>query len=45
MDTLRGQVDDNDIDKFDKLTHKSRFSTITAIQEYLGNLLYSSNNL
>ncbi|XP_074101450.1 syntaxin 17 [Cotesia typhae] len=35
MDTLRGQVEDNDIDKFDKLTHNSRYSTINAIQEYL----------
>ncbi|XP_008553900.1 syntaxin-17 [Microplitis demolitor] len=46
MDTLRGQVDDNDIDKFDKLTHKSRFSTITAIQEYLDmKLEYPSSSI
>ncbi|XP_015127162.1 syntaxin-17 [Diachasma alloeum] len=35
MDTLRSQVEDGDIDKFDKLTAKARASTINAIQEYL----------
>lgn len=38
MDTLRTQVDDNDIEKFDNLTLKSRHSIIDAIQEYLGKL-------
>lgn len=38
MDTLRGQVEDGDIDKFDKLTAKARASTINAIQEYLGSI-------
>lgn len=36
MDTLRSQVQDQDIDKFDKLTCNSRASTIAAIKEYLG---------
>ncbi|XP_034937883.1 syntaxin-17 [Chelonus insularis] len=35
MDTLRGQVKNEDIEKFDKLTWQSRCSTINAIQEYL----------
>ncbi|XP_043286237.1 syntaxin-17 [Venturia canescens] len=35
MDTLRSQVRDEDIDKFDKLTFNSRTSTIAAIKEYL----------
>ncbi|XP_014222932.1 syntaxin-17 [Trichogramma pretiosum] len=35
MDTLRGQVIDNDIPTFDKLTIKARTSTLNAINEYL----------
>ncbi|KAF7988397.1 hypothetical protein HCN44_000970 [Aphidius gifuensis] len=35
MDTLRGQVEHSDIEKFDQLTIKSRNSTISAIKEYL----------
>lgn len=35
MDTLRGQVEHSDIEKFDQLTIKSRNSTISAIREYL----------
>ena len=37
MDTLRAQVQDDDIVKFDKLTANARASTISAIKEYLGN--------
>ncbi|XP_011499683.1 PREDICTED: syntaxin-17 [Ceratosolen solmsi marchali] len=35
METLRGQVLDSDIATFDKLTSKSRTSTLDAINEYL----------
>ncbi|XP_048515675.1 syntaxin-17 isoform X2 [Athalia rosae] len=36
MDVLRGQVQDSDIEKFDKLTAYSRATTMNAIKEYLG---------
>lgn len=36
MDTLRAQVLDADIDKFDKLTRNARTSIMNAIEEYLG---------
>ncbi|XP_035728674.1 syntaxin-17-like [Vespa mandarinia] len=35
MDTLRGQVLDNDINEFDKLTATARTSIMNAIEEYL----------
>jgi len=35
MDTLRAQVQDSDIAKFDKLTTNARDSTVAAIKEYL----------
>ncbi|XP_020278941.1 syntaxin-17 [Pseudomyrmex gracilis] len=35
MDTLRAQVLDADIDKFDKLTRSARTSIMNAIEEYL----------
>lgn len=38
MDTLRGQVLDSEIALFDKLTMKSRTSTLNAIKEYLGKV-------
>ena len=36
METLRAQVLDADIDKFDKLTKNARTSIMRAIEEYLG---------
>jgi len=36
MDTLRAQVLDVDIGKFDKLTTNARSSIMSAIEEYLG---------
>lgn len=44
METLRAQVLDVDIDKFDKLTTHARTSIMCAIQEYLGkkhNTMYN----
>lgn len=38
MDTLRTQVLDIDIDKFDKLTINARTSIMNAIKEYLGKI-------
>lgn len=43
MDTLRAQVLDVDIGKFDKLTTNARSSIMNAIEEYLGNATYSLN--
>lgn len=36
METLRAQVLDVDIDKFDKLTTHARTSIMRTIEEYLG---------
>lgn len=36
MDTLRAQVLDSDIEKFDKQTENARKSIMDAIKEYLG---------
>lgn len=38
METLRSQVLDVDIDKFDKLTTNARKSIMNAIEEYLGKI-------
>jgi len=41
MDTLRAQVLDVDIGKFDKLTTNARSSIMSAIEEYLGKKQYT----
>lgn len=37
MEVLRQRVTDTDLDKFDRLTEKSRQLTMKAIKEYIGN--------
>ncbi|KAK0073035.1 hypothetical protein PV326_013853, partial [Microctonus aethiopoides] len=44
MDTLRTQVGDNEIEKFNNLTLKSRHNIIDAIQEYLEMTLVSPSS-
>lgn len=44
METLRAQVLDVDIEKFDKLTTHARTSIMCTIEEYLGkrhNIMYN----
>lgn len=46
MDTLRAQVLDVDISKFDKLTTNARSSIMNTIEEYLGkkrNTMYDTS--
>lgn len=38
MDTLRSQVQDSDLQRFDRLTDQARQNAEDAIKEYLGNL-------
>lgn len=45
METLRAQVLDVDIDKFDKLTTHARTSIMRAIEEYLGKKLNTIYNI
>ena len=37
MDTLRSQVQDSDVQQFDRLTDQARKDAQDAIKEYLGN--------
>lgn len=37
MDTLRSQVQDSDVQQFDRLTDQARKNAQDAIKEYLGN--------
>ena len=43
MDTLRAQVIQSDVSKFDKMTLKARTDTINAIKEYLGEIFIKHN--
>lgn len=40
MDLLRQQIIEKDLEKFDRITEKSRNMTDRAIQEYMGDILY-----